>query len=283
MSASFVDLQFEYSEQSEKLQALLLMHDPLGFFEDDDCWHCYFNRQHWIDRVAQILLTEIRAAFPDTVFALKDLEKRNWNKDWEDSITPVRASERFIIAPSWNAQPEEDGAIVLIIDPKMSFGTGYHATTRLMLRLLERRLRPGDRVLDVGAGTGVLSIAAALLGAGRAVGVDTDEWAYENALENLERNRVAEKVEMHLGSIEHAAGVFDLVLANITLADNIRFLPEFRKFIAPGSRLALSGFYTSDLDAFRSAASDSGFRIVEEISEEEWSAVLLEPETISLP
>ena len=117
--------------------------------------------------------------------------EKNWNSAWEETIRPIRVSERIVVAPTWHPFNGGPGDIVLTIDPKMSFGTGYHESTRLLLGLMERHLRIGARVLDAGTGTGILAIAALKLGAASAIAFDIDEWSFVNAVDNTRLNGVA--------------------------------------------------------------------------------------------
>ena len=155
----FVRVRFPSTSSDSTLQGMLVPHDPLGFLEEDQWWDAYFEEDLW-PAIESHFLARLEAEGYTAAYELETFEQRNWNQEWEDSIEPIRVSERFLIAPSWHTPVVEDGVTLLVIDPKMSFGTGYHATTRLMLRLMEGMLRDGDRVLDVGTGTGVLAIAA---------------------------------------------------------------------------------------------------------------------------
>jgi len=200
-----------------------------------------------------------------------DLDDRNWNAEWEKNVGVIEVSERIVIKPSFKDYSAEEGQIILEIDPKMSFGTGEHETTRLMLRLLEKYLLPGAEVLDLGSGTAVLSICAAKLGAKKVLAVDNNEWCYVNGLENTKRNNVTDKVEVKLGELKDVENkVFDLVLANI----NKNVLLEIRKDlvdrVSKGGFLILSGILKEDKNDIIDAYSKSGVLNKEIISENEW-------------
>ncbi|HEX9950892.1 MAG TPA: 50S ribosomal protein L11 methyltransferase, partial [Rubricoccaceae bacterium] len=151
---------------------------------------------------------------------------QNWNAVWEATIQPTRVGP-FVIAPTWaELSPDLAALTVLRVDPKMAFGTGYHESTRLALGLVAPRVPQGGRVLDVGAGTGVLALAALQTGAASAIGVDIDPWSVENARENAELNGVADRFENRLGSIEEIPETgFDLVLANILRSILVPMMP----------------------------------------------------------
>lgn len=273
--ATYVQLESADMERMDALQALLLPYEPLGFLDEDTSWKCFLTPGAWADAQADGAVERLAALSPEHPILISEMKQENWNREWEESITPIRVSDRFIIAPSWHPVEATAGCTVLTIDPKMSFGTGYHQTTRLMMRLLEHGITGGERVLDVGTGTGVLAIAAVVLGAADAVGVDIDEWSKENAEENIARNGVEGRVAVYHGSVERADGSYDVICSNITRNDNIALFAEYRDRARPGCRLLLSGFYTGDLDDIRAAAETLGFAHTESLSEDEWAAMAL--------
>jgi len=246
---------------------------PLGFLEEDEWWEVYFEASDWEKHARETFFEAVERQGLAVTYDIQRFEKENWNKEWEDSIAPIRVSDRILITPSWRKAETNECDIILVIDPKMSFGTGFHATTRLMLRSLEQAVRVGDRVLDVGTGTGVLAIAAIKLGASSADGVDTDEWSMENALENATRNTVAEAFHVYSGSIEHVNGPYDLVLSNITKLDNIGMLPDFTSLLAPGGRLILSGFYSDDVPDVLTEMQRHGYTLTQRLEEDGWAAL----------
>lgn len=203
----------------------------------------------------------------------------DWSREWKRGLEPRRVSSRIVVKPTWTAWDAAPGEIVLEIDPQMAFGTGEHATTRGCLRLLDAALRQGDRVLDVGSGSAILSIAAARLGAREVVAVESDPDANLNARENLERSGVAPRVSLQAAVADPALvgslGAFDVVVANI-LSGVIRpLLPAFRAALAPGGRLIVSGILRSESDDVLAEAAAIGFRLAQEASEEEWWSALL--------
>lgn len=278
-SLRFVKARFPSTSDNVTIQSMLIAHEPLGFVEEDDWWEVYFDEKRW-PSVEAIFKRRVDGEGLSVSFELETIDQKNWNQEWEDSIEPIRVSDRFVIAPSWHSVDGEDGVFVLTIDPKMSFGTGYHATTRLMLRLMETTVHPDDRVLDMGTGTGVLAIAAILLGAREANGVDTDEWSYDNALENAQRNRVDAQCHFRLGSIEQTSGMYDLILSNITKIDNLQLLPAYLHRLNSDGRLILSGFYQQDATDMRRALENLGMRVMEETHEQEWCVISAVKDTI---
>ena len=198
---------------------------------------------------------------------------RDWNAAWEASLRPIAAGP-FVIAPSWaDVGPEHAGRRRLVIDPKMAFGTGYHESTRLVLQLLPNVVLPDARVLDVGTGTGVLSIAALKLGASTSVGVDVDPWSVTNGTENARLNGVEDAFEVRegsLGAVPETA--FDLVLANIIRSVLVPMLPDLADKMASGAAVVFAGLLLTERDAFLEAAGGVGLRREHEASENEWWA-----------
>lgn len=170
-------------------------------------------------------------------FAVEAVEEQNWVQLTQSQFDPIRISDRLWIVPSWHEAPDA-GAINLVLDPGMAFGTGSHPTTRLCLEWLERTVVSGSSVLDYGCGSGILAIAAAKLGASKVAGLDIDPQAVEAACANAERNQV---IAQFADSAEPLAGSYDLVVANI-LSNPLRVLaPAICSHVKPGGGLALSG------------------------------------------
>lgn len=209
-------------------------------------------------------------------------QHEDWTREWKRGLQPRKLSERVVVKPSWTEWEAQPGEVVIDLDPQMAFGTGEHATTRGCLRLLDSALRAGDRVLDVGSGSGILAIAAARLDAGEVVAIEHDPDANLNARENLERNGVAGRVRIVEARADagllRELGSFDLILANI-LSSVIRpLLPAFRGALASRGRLIVSGILQSEHpDVLRDAAA-AGLRLVLVDEEEQWWSALLVPQ-----
>ncbi len=200
-----------------------------------------------IDADVDLLLAEAFAAVGLPVvsaYELDTVEEQNWVQLTQSQFDPIRVSDRLWIVPSWHEAPDP-GAVNLILDPGMAFGTGSHPTTRLCLEWLEREVQAGDSVLDYGCGSGILAIAAARLGAAHVAGVDIDPQAVEAARANAERNEV---IAQFADSAAPVAGEYDLVVANI-LSNPLRVLaPAICAHVKSGGRLALSGILREQAD-----------------------------------
>jgi ribosomal protein L11 methyltransferase len=206
----------------------------------------------------------------------------DWAETWKKGLRPRRVGRRFVVTPSW-AQPEITADdLVIVVDPEMAFGTGEHATTRAALRFLEQIVRPGDRVLDVGTGSGILAIGAALLGATDVTGVDHDPDAILNARDNIIRNGVATVVKLEERLVDesylHAAGHarFDIIVANVLSGMLTPLLGMFAYSLRPGGHLILGGILEEEGDDMLDACSAAGFQVMAEDLEAEWWGVLLQ-------
>lgn len=200
----------------------------------------------------------------------------NWNVRWEQSIQPLAVGP-FLVRPTWQETPSQYvDKVVLEIDPKMSFGTGYHESTRLALRFLPGLVRGGERVLDAGCGTGILAFAVLKLGAGSALGFDIDPWAATNATENALLNGLADRFEVREGSLEVVPPEpFDLVLANINRNALLDLLPGLVERLAPEGRLVMAGLLREDRETMLKAAAEAGLALYDEATENEWWSTVL--------
>lgn len=184
---------------------------------------------------------------PGLVPALPDwrlLAEEDWAHNWQQHFPPLRIGARLLIRPSWSDEPAGSADLVLTLDPGRAFGTGTHATTALCLEVIARLAAgpaPPTRVLDVGAGSGILALAAAALGAGPVLACEIDPEAARVAGENVAANGYATRIAVTTTPLEQLAGVYDLVLANILAGENIRLAPHFLARLAPGGHLVLSG------------------------------------------
>jgi ribosomal protein L11 methyltransferase len=250
-----------------------------GFWEDGSVLRGYVPARLWTEETSAAVhdaLSRSAAshAQPPPRLRASVVEEKNWNEAWEATIRPIRITERIVIAPTWHPPDHRPGQIVVTIDPKMSFGTGYHETTRLMLRLMEKHLRPNDTVLDVGTGTGVLAIAALKLGAAHAIGVDNDEWSFSNARENGGLNGVDHLFSARLGELEQVPERgFGLVVANIQKNVIEGMLSGLLERAAPGGRLLFSGLLITDRNPILASLAAAGLTVIEELTENEWIAL----------
>ena len=205
------------------------------------------------------------------------LEEKNWNEEWERSINVIEVSDRIVIKPTFRNYDAKPGQIIISIDPKMSFGTGEHQTTKLMLQLIEKYVEPGMRILDVGSGTGVLAIAAVKLGAASAVAVDNDEWCFSNGKESCELNKVSDKIDVRLGVVQNVSEKdFDIILANIQKNVLLEISKELVNRLSGNGKLILSGLLQSDESDIKEEYEKLRLKFIDKQDMGEWIAVVFE-------
>ncbi|MBQ3107732.1 MAG: 50S ribosomal protein L11 methyltransferase [Firmicutes bacterium] len=207
--------------------------------------------------------------------AIRTVSDDDWKDKWKEWFKPAKVGERIVVKPSWEAYEKLDPAeLVIEIDPGMAFGTGTHETTSLCMRLMEKYQKPGDKVLDVGCGSGILSIAAALLEAGDILAVDIDPIAVEVSKENAELNGLADRMTIQEGDLTKGLSYkADVVVANL-MADLVILLSaHVMKHLVPGGIYISSGILVEKRDQVRAAVEAAGFEILEIPEDGEWCAI----------
>ncbi len=202
-----------------------------------------------------------------------------WQDSWKAFFRPVQVSPRLAVCPSWETWTPQDPEVrVIAMDPGRAFGTGTHETTRLCLRLLDRVLAdavPAAPLLDVGCGSGILSVAAALLGVPRVVAADIDLLAAEATRENADRNGVGSRVLVLCGDLRSVRGTYPIAVANILYQVLLGLAPVLSAKVAPGGTLLLSGMLAPELDSASRVYGTRGFRETGREVQGEWGAILL--------
>lgn len=206
----------------------------------------------------------------------ESFEDKNWNEEYEKKVNVIEVTDKIVIKPSFKSYSSKPGQIIITIDPKMSFGTGEHATTKLVLRQLEKYVKNDDKVLDVGSGTGVLAICSVLLGAQSALGIDNDEWCLLNGNENVKSNGLEDKVEIRMAEIDQISERdFDLIVANINKHILTDIARSIKKKSVQNGRLILSGLLQTDRDDILNVYTDLGYALLECVDMDEWCALAL--------
>jgi ribosomal protein L11 methyltransferase len=206
------------------------------------------------------------------------VESTDWSTRWREGLGP-RQIEQLRIIPSWLPEAAEPDPLTIVLDPETAFGSGEHGSTRAALTLLARLLRKRDRVLDLGSGSGILSIAAIKLGAASAIGIEIDPEANEVAARNAARNGVADRVEFLSGDAAALApliGPVDLLLSNIRRSVNTALLPVITAALRPRGLAILSGMEHAEAEEFRRLLTDAGFTLVQETLDAGWWGVAAE-------
>ena len=217
--------------------------------------------------IADFPLPDYRIAYD-----FRETEDKDWNAEWEKNyFQPLVVDDECVVAATFHENPPQ-ARYNIRINPRMSFGTGHHATTRSMMRFL-LHTDIGGRVLDMGCGTSILAILASLRGATECLGVDVDEWCIGNSKENLELNGI-ENVRLKLGdaSALENEGEFDIILANIQRNIILQDIGVYARHLAKGGHIFVSGFYVRDLPAIREAAEAQGLEFERTNEEADWCA-----------
>ncbi len=210
---------------------------------------------------------------PMVGLCVRKIEETNWQEAWKDQFTLLRVGRRLVIKPPWIPYEARDSELVLEIDPGLAFGTGHHPTTQMVLEDLERLSPAGMRVLDVGTGSGVLSVAAVRLGAMKVTALDVDPTAVRMARRAIRANKVADRVSLGRGSLPHSlapADAFHLALANISAKVISNLAPEILRCLGPGGILVTGGFLDKQEEQVAQQLRDVGFCIGNRRAMEDW-------------
>lgn len=228
--------------QNEVLIALLSEAGYYGFEETKNSLSAYIEQQNFDEIELNKILEIINVKYTKSV-----IKEQNWNAEWEQGFEPVQVNKFASIRAGFHA-PLTDVEHEIIITPKMSFGTGHHATTWLMMEQMSRLDFTGKSVLDFGTGTGVLAILAEKMGAINILAIDNDDWSIENARENIMANG-ADKIVIEKASAISPLKKYDIILANINLNVILASMPEIAQSIKAGGKILLSGFLEADIPA----------------------------------
>ena len=210
-------------------------------------------------------------------YTYQEMPNINWNEEWEKNFSPINVEGKVLIRAEFHEPQNTDYEI--IIQPKMSFGTGHHATTYLMIQQMLEMDFSDKKVLDMGCGTSILAIFAKLKGAGKTTAIDIDEWSVENSKENALRNQVY--LEIQLGTAENLGKEnFDIILANINRNILISDIPTYVSVLNDGGKLLLSGLCFFDVEDILEVCTAQNLTLKNKIQREEWVSLLLEKSSI---
>ncbi|HXE98392.1 MAG TPA: 50S ribosomal protein L11 methyltransferase [Dongiaceae bacterium] len=261
---------FSTSEIPDSVRVVIKAYVPAG---DDPA-----SRMHELEA----FLLELSRRHPAAFFAppaLTPVNSEDWSSSWKVHFKPLRVGKRILIVPTWEESAQLPGDLVIRIDPGMAFGTGGHETTRLCLELLESVMESGPllgapSLLDLGTGSGILAMAAALLGAGRILALDIDPDAVEVARENLALNDMTDQVECGTEPLESLTERFDIILANILAEELVRLAPHLADRVLPGGSLILSGILAEKEQLVRQGFDAQPLKYCRTVCAGEWVAML---------
>lgn len=245
-----------------------------SFVETDNGFLAYIQ-QDMFDSAALIDLKTQYQATALLAYTVQEIAPKNWNEEWERNYQPIEVAGRVRVRASYHAA-NPSFAYDLVIDPKMSFGTGHHETTTLVMAQQLDLNHANKSVLDVGAGTGILAILAEKLGATQLTAFDIEEWAYLNAVENCAVNG-CQHISVFQGTIANCpAGLYDIVLANINRNILLQEIPLYNQFLKTGGTLIVSGFYERDIADIVQKAAEVGLKTITQQTLNQWATVRFE-------
>lgn len=240
-----------------------------SFIEEDDGILAYIQKKDWNEDILKGISILENESFKVS-FLIKEIEQENWNATWEQNFNPILVDEICIVRAPFHEKKNVEYDIV--IEPKMSFGTGHHETTHMMLQHILTLDLGGKVILDMGCGTGVLAILAAKRGAEKIDAIDIDNWCYLNAIENVQRNQV-DNVEVFEGD----AGLlinqrYDLIIANINRNILLEDIPKYKDCLKKEGVFLMSGFYDEDLYSISKRCQEVGLSFEKKLKKNNWVA-----------
>lgn len=248
------------------------------FQENETGFDAYAEGENFSNEIVDEIKSRYSSITP-LDFSFHKIEKKNWNEEWEKNYEPIDVDGKCLIRAEFH-KPEKQYPYEIIITPKMSFGTGHHQTTYLMIRNQMSIDHKNKRVMDAGCGTAILAIMASKLGASQVEAFDIDEWSVVNGEENKTLNGMP-NIHIQQGKISEVnlAGTFDIILANINKNVLLAEMSIYTSFLAPNGKLLLSGFYTHDIDDLKAETSKFGLQEISRDERETWACLQLHKPT----
>jgi len=245
------------------------------FIETEKGFEAYVEGNRFDQPSLDVIREKYRHVNP-LLFFQDRIEKKNWNEEWEKNVEPIVVDDRCLIRAAFH-KIEKKYPYEIIITPKMSFGTGHHQTTHLMISRQMKMDHQHKRVMDAGCGTAILAIMASKLGATEVEAFDIDQWSMENGQENVENNNCS-NIRVQLGNIREVKleGEFDIILANINKNILLADMQTYASYLPAGGQLLLSGFYTHDIENLKTEASKYKLKEVAHDERETWACLLLQ-------
>ncbi|MGL6065729.1 MAG: 50S ribosomal protein L11 methyltransferase [Cetobacterium sp.] len=284
------DLFYGFGATGLKIDEPLKTKNPLDFYKDekkflmvDYAVSAYFPMNPYSQRRNDLIKNAVEEKFndrDDVVFTLDfyEYDEEDYQNSWKKYLYPEKVSEKFVVKPTWREYESEENELVIELDPGRAFGTGSHPTTSLCLKIMEENIKPGNSVIDVGTGSGILMIAAEKLGATDIYGTDIDELAVEATKENLELNNISsETSKVFLGDLISVVKdkQFDVVVANILADVILLLLKDIFKVVKKDGLIIFSGIIEDKLPEIVKQVEEKGLEILEIKRDKEWRALLI--------
>ena len=273
MSSNYLEFKFKIEPLQPASEILVAELGYLGFesfVEEEDGLTAYIPAEEYEDD----LLAGVHILQSDEfqiTYSKGEIEQVNWNEEWEKNFSPIMVDDICSVRAPFH--PEPDTEFDIVIEPKMSFGTGHHATTHMMIQHILKNDWNDKAVLDMGCGTGVLAILASMKGAKFVDAIDIDNWCYQNTLENVGRNE-CDNINVEEGGAELLQDrKYDMILANINRNILLRDLPIYKDCLNEGGNLFLSGFYEEDIPVIKQTCNDLGLEYVDHLEKSNWVAI----------
>lgn len=269
---NYIELAVQVEPKEQGSDVLIAQLAELGFesfVETENGFNAYIQEAEYNQYQLAIAFSYYKDFFRFN-YSSKTIQQQNWNKEWENNFQPIEVKGKcYIRAPFHDAQP---GFLYdVIVEPKMSFGTGHHSTTQLMIEKLLTLDINNKSLLDMGCGTGVLAIVASMMGANPITAIDIDEWSYENTIENCGRNNI-NNVDVHKGNAQILAGrVFHSILANINKNVLLADMNTYSNALEDAGNLIISGFFETDIDELLAKSKQLGFKLKDTMVQEKWA------------
>ncbi len=270
----------DYSDLEQKAEEIahinLIDEELLAKDREVSVIHIYISECDNALEAVEFLKERLTAEKIDFEIGYIGVDDTDWNENWKKYFHTSEIGEKLVIVPSWETYENKNGRTVLNIDPGAAFGTGTHATTSLCLSLLENYITPATKMLDIGTGSGILSIASVLLGAKKAIGVDIDAQSVKTAKENAEINKITDKCEFIVGDLaDKITGKYNVICANIVADVIIKLFENVSDFLEDDAVFIISGIIDIRKDDVLAAAKEKGFVVAEECYKDNWCAFVL--------
>lgn len=258
---------------AEILSAVLWELNIDGISEEINCIKVFTHDNNITEESIKNLLDELRKNNLIHNYEIQEniLYEKNWNEEWEKSREVLHVTDRIVIKPTFKEYSPEENELIITVDPKMSFGTGDHPTTKICIYFLEKYIKQDSKVLDVGSGTAILSIVAAKLGASKVIAFDIDEWSLLNGAENIRLNKVENIVDIRMCELKDIVeSEFDLIVANIQRNVLTELADELNNKLKSDGIIILSGLLESDRQVINEKYSSLGMKEIDLLQIDEW-------------